>query len=38
MTNQTHKLAKDLGWTVDVDFPSWGNNSLYLTTLGLGAV
>lgn len=33
MTNQTHKLAKDLGWTVDVDFPSWGNNSLYLTTI-----
>jgi ribonucleoside-diphosphate reductase alpha chain len=33
MIYQTHKLAKDLGWTVDKDFPTWGNNSLYLTTI-----
>lgn len=30
---QTHELAKRKGWKVDVDFPEWGNNALYLTTV-----
>lgn len=30
---ETHKIAKDLNWTLNVDYPSWGNNDLYLTTI-----
>lgn len=30
---ETHKIAKDLNWEVGVDFPEWGNNPLYLTTI-----
>ena len=30
---QVHPLAKKLGWTLGVDFPEWGNNPLYLTTI-----
>lgn len=36
MNNQkieTHELAKKMGWKVNIDFPEWGNNSLYLTTI-----
>lgn len=30
---ETHKKAKDKGWEVNVDYPEWGNNDLYLTTI-----
>jgi ribonucleoside-diphosphate reductase alpha chain len=30
---ETHKIAKTLGWQVEIDYPVWGNNSLYLTTI-----
>ena len=30
---ETHKLAKELHWKVGIDFPEWGNNSAYLTTI-----
>lgn len=30
---ETHKIAKDNNWKVGVDFPEWGNNPLYLTTI-----
>lgn len=30
---ETHKLAEDLNWKVNVDYPAWGNNDLYLTTI-----
>jgi len=30
---QTHQLAEKRGWKVGVDFPEWGNNPLYLTTI-----
>ena len=30
---ETHKIASDLGWNVGVDYPEWGNNELYLTTI-----
>lgn len=30
---ETHKLAKELNWKVGVDYPEWGNNRLYLTTI-----
>ena len=30
---ETHKIAKDLGWNVGEDYPEWGNNDLYLTTI-----
>ena len=33
---EPHKIAKDRGWKVGVDFPSWGNNSLYLPTITRG--
>src|ERR1700760_3793406 len=31
--NNTHLIAQKLGWEVGKDFPSWGNNELYLTTI-----
>ena len=30
---ETHESAKKMGWKVNEDFPEWGNNSLYLTTI-----
>lgn len=33
---ETHKLAKEKGWVVGVDYPEWGNNSAYLTTINGG--
>lgn len=33
MEVQTHELAKKKGWVVGIDFPEWGNNSLYLQTI-----
>ena len=30
---ETHKKAKDRGWEVNIDYPEWGNNDLYLTTI-----
>jgi len=30
---ETHELAKRKGWKVVDDYPIWGNNSLYLTTI-----
>lgn len=30
---ETHKLAQDLGWKLNIDYPEWGNNDLYLTTI-----
>jgi len=30
---ETHKIALDLGWNVGEDYPEWGNNDLYLTTI-----
>lgn len=30
---ETHDLGKSKGWKVGEDFPEWGNNSLYLTTI-----
>jgi ribonucleoside-diphosphate reductase alpha chain len=30
---ETHKLAKEMKWEVGKDFPEWGNNSAYLTTI-----
>lgn len=30
---ETHKIAKDFGWNVEEDYPIWGNNDLYLTTV-----
>lgn len=30
---ETHKKGKDKGWEVNVDYPEWGNNDLYLTTV-----
>lgn len=30
---QTHALAKKKGWLLGVDYPTWGNNPLYLTTI-----
>lgn len=29
----THSIAESKGWIVNEDFPEWGNNSLYLTTI-----
>lgn len=29
----THEIANKIGWTVGEDFPEWGNNPLYLTTI-----
>ncbi len=29
----THRIAQTLGWKVGEDFPVWGNNELYLTTI-----
>lgn len=30
---ETHRLAKEMKWEVNEDFPEWGNNELYLTTI-----
>lgn len=30
---ETHQIAKSLGWESGVDYPEWGNNALYLTTI-----
>ncbi|AID37510.1 ribonucleoside-diphosphate reductase subunit alpha [Candidatus Walczuchella monophlebidarum] len=30
---ETHPTAKKNGWKVEKDFPVWGNNELYLTTI-----
>lgn len=30
---ETHNIAKNLGWEVGQDYPEWGNNDLYLTTI-----
>lgn len=30
---ETHRIAKELGWRVNEDYPVWGNNELYLTTI-----
>lgn len=30
---ETHRIAKELGWNVGDDYPVWGNNDLYLTTI-----
>jgi len=30
---QNHRLAEKYGWQVGLDFPEWGNNDLYLTTI-----
>lgn len=30
---ETHQLALRKGWKVGVDYPEWGNNPLYLTTI-----
>lgn len=30
---ETHKIAKSKGWEVGIDYPEWGNNDLYLTTI-----
>jgi len=32
-TINTHPLAEKKGWTLGVDYPEWGNNPLYLTTI-----
>lgn len=29
----THPLGKKKGWKVGIDYPEWGNNPLYLTTI-----
>ena len=28
--------AEDLGWVIDVDFPSWGNTEIYVKTISKG--
>lgn len=33
MKIETHEIAKKMGWKVNEDFPEWGNNPLYLTTI-----
>lgn len=33
---ETHKLAKERGWVVGIDYPEWANNSAYLTTINGG--
>ncbi|XCI75180.1 MAG: ribonucleoside-diphosphate reductase subunit alpha [Flavobacteriales bacterium] len=30
---KTHPIAEKLGWTAEKEFPFWGNNELYLTTI-----
>tara|TARA_R110000850_G_scaffold97320_2_gene203127 strand:- start:141 stop:1865 length:1725 start_codon:yes stop_codon:yes gene_type:complete len=30
---ETHKKGKNKGWEVNIDYPEWGNNDLYLTTI-----
>ena len=27
---------EDLGWELDVDFPSWGNTEIYVKTISKG--
>jgi ribonucleoside-diphosphate reductase alpha chain len=33
MKIETHDIARNMGWKVGIDFPEWGNNGLYLTTI-----
>lgn len=33
MKIETHDIARNMGWKVGIDFPEWGNNALYLTTI-----
>lgn len=33
---ETHSIAEKLGWKVEKEFPVWGNNELYLTTIKSG--
>jgi ribonucleoside-diphosphate reductase alpha chain len=33
MKIETHDIGKNMGWKVGIDFPEWGNNALYLTTI-----
>lgn len=33
---ETHRIAEELGWNVNEDYPVWGNNELYLTTIKSG--
>ena len=28
--------GEDLGWEIDVDFPSWGNTEIYVKTISKG--
>lgn len=30
---KTHPIAEKLGWSIEKEFPLWGNNELYLTTI-----
>lgn len=30
---KTHPIAEKIGWRVEKEFPIWGNNELYLTTI-----
>jgi ribonucleoside-diphosphate reductase alpha chain len=30
---ETHEIAKSKNWQVGIDYPEWGNNDLYLTTI-----
>lgn len=30
---ETHRIANEEGWELDRDYPVWGNNDLYLTTI-----
>ena len=30
------KTTEDLGWEIDVDFPSWGNTEIYVKTISKG--
>jgi len=36
MNKESHKIAEELGWVSGIDYPKWGNNSLYLTTISRG--
>jgi len=28
--------GEELGWEIDVDFPSWGNTEIYVKTISKG--
>lgn len=30
---EIHKIAIEFGWELGIDYPEWGNNDLYLTTI-----